>query len=1558
MRLRRARSSWHILGVLAAVLLISAGNAFAQGSIFGSVTNSDASVPLNGQISFFGYLDDTDEEIRIETSTGAGYDNGNWFDDFQNYLTEAPGNPYDYHFYNLANGEGFHLAKLIPNNSFQQEDIVLAPVTWPAQPAGLTGTALSAGAVLLEWNGVPGLTYHVYRRHASSNGSFFRLDDPAGSLANPGVADSFFVDATVDGVSSYHYLIIAEDAAGNLSPHSAVVTVNSATVVAPVVTALSPASGTEFGGTVVTVTGSNFDPAGATVTIGLQSVAATVISPYELTFTTPPGTPGAVDVSVTNTASGLASNTLVGGFTYTANAAPVLAPIGPQSVTEGLTLAFTTSATDADGGIPVMTSSPLPGTATYVDNGDGTGSFSWATSFTDAGVYTVTFYAIDNLDTLLVDSEVVTITVNEAGNQPPVLDSIPDTTVAEGGVLTFVVTASDPDAEIPALSVAGLPLNATFVDNLDGTGTFTFSPDFTQAGIYSLTFYATDAAAAVDSQVVTITVTQVNQPPVLAPIGPQTTTENVLLSFVVTASDGDGDIPVLRVANLPAGAVFTDSLNGNGLFEWLPGFTDAGVYAVTFYAVDALDSLLVDSEVVTITVNDAGNQAPVLDSIPDTTIFEGDSLTLLVTASDPDGDSLIFSAAGIPVNATFVDNFNGTATFTFVPDFTQAGTYPITFYVNDGLLFDSQLVTITVTDAGNVPPQIVPIADTSIGEGGTLVITVTASDPDGPPPALSVTTSLQNYTFVDNGDGTGVLTYTPDFFDAGTDTAIFFAVDNGTPPRTATEQVIITTLEVNQPPVIDSLGPFSVEIGSRLSFTVVASDSTDPDTTHQLILSALNLPLNATFVDNGDGTGLFDFTPDSTQAGVDTVTFLAVDQGVPQLSTTRDVIITVVSVNQPPILDPIGPQAVMEGATLNLVITASDPDGGGVPPSLEAANLPQNATFTDLGSGTGAFSFSPNFVQAGLYSVVFKASDGIDVVKENVLIQVYEAGDQAPVFSVIPSDSVIEGNTLVSIIQAYDPDTLPVALSVDPATVPPNMTFVDSGNGTGVFTFAPDYTQSGVYVVNVTADDGTLQTTVGVTFVVIEAGNQTPVLDTIPDQFTTELIPLTFTVRATDPDADIPILSMVSFSPSIPATVFVDNGNGTGTFDWTPDDLSAGVHQVRFYAEDGAVPGVFDSLDVTITVADTNRLPLIFTSGSASVFEGDSLFYSVVAVDPDSTIPFLGARLDGADTLATNMTMVDNRDGTGVLIYRPGYDVVTSATGSVFLFVRFYAIDEMDSTLVVDATSPVQIEVKARNKPPQVVFISGPGPYSVIEGDTLLISVGAQDDDAQLPPTIDVVNPPANSTFSSSVSIGTFTFVPDFTQAGTYLVSFVATDDQGATDTGTVQITVVDAGNQAPYWATLLPDTINVVAGTRADVLVQAVDPDLDALVLTASPVDPVFEGGFFFDSGNGNGVYTYMPPLGSEGTIALVTFIATDGVLADTMAAYFQSVAFLRGDVDGNHRYTINDLTMLISYLYRQGPSPGSIEQADVDNSGTINVADITYLINFLYYNGPPPPQ
>ncbi|MCK4607392.1 MAG: IPT/TIG domain-containing protein, partial [candidate division Zixibacteria bacterium] len=478
------------LRLFALVVLIAAVmpmSAFAQGSIFGTVQNSDLSTPTNGEISFVGFLDDTDEEIRIETSTGAGYDNGNWFDDFQNYLTEAPGNPYDYCFYNIANSEGFHLAKLIPNNSFQQEDIQLAPVSWPLQPTGLTATTVSSSTVVINWNDIPGLTYHVYRRFATSSGSFFRLDNPSGQISDPGVSDSFYVDTGVDGVSSYDYLIIAEDPSGDYSRHSTVATVSSAAPTAPVVTSIDPISGLAIGGTTVDIYGSGFDPAGASATVGVASLTGvTVVSPYHLTGTTQAGPAGPADIVVTNTASGLASGPLVGGYTYTANHDPVLAAIGDKGVLEGENLNFNTSATDADGDTPVLTSSALPGTAIYTDNLNGTGTFDWTPTFDDSGSYLVTFYASDGAFPAVIDSETITITVSNT-NQEPFLAAIGDRGVLEGANLNFATSASDTDGDTPAMTSSALPGTAIYTDNLNGTGTFDWTPTFDDSGSYLVT---------------------------------------------------------------------------------------------------------------------------------------------------------------------------------------------------------------------------------------------------------------------------------------------------------------------------------------------------------------------------------------------------------------------------------------------------------------------------------------------------------------------------------------------------------------------------------------------------------------------------------------------------------------------------------------------------------------------------------------------------------------------------------------------------------------------------------------------------------------------------------------------------------------------------------------------------------------------------------------------------------------------------------------------------------------------------------------------------------------
>ena len=92
------------------------------------------------------------------------------------------------------------------------------------------------------------------------------------------------------------------------------------------------------------------------------------------------------------------------------------------------------------------------------------------------------------------------------------------------------------------------------------------------------------------------------------------------------------------------------------------------------------------------------NQPPVLASLDDVVVNEGEEVSFTVTASDPDGDALSFSVEGLPSGAIFE---NGV--FTWTPTDEQAGNYSVTFTVSDGELSDSDAITIIVIDRNMAP---------------------------------------------------------------------------------------------------------------------------------------------------------------------------------------------------------------------------------------------------------------------------------------------------------------------------------------------------------------------------------------------------------------------------------------------------------------------------------------------------------------------------------------------------------------------------------------------------------------------------------------------------------------------------------------------------------------------------------------------------------------------------------------------------------------------------------------------------------------------------------------
>ena len=80
------------------------------------------------------------------------------------------------------------------------------------------------------------------------------------------------------------------------------------------------------------------------------------------------------------------------------------------------------------------------------------------------------------------------------------------------------------------------------------------------------------------------------------------------------------------------------------------------------------------------------------------TVCAGDLLAFTVSAPDPAGDSWIITISSLPPGASFADNSDGTGTFTWTPDFAQAGLYCVTITMSNGVVVVSEDICIMVLD--------------------------------------------------------------------------------------------------------------------------------------------------------------------------------------------------------------------------------------------------------------------------------------------------------------------------------------------------------------------------------------------------------------------------------------------------------------------------------------------------------------------------------------------------------------------------------------------------------------------------------------------------------------------------------------------------------------------------------------------------------------------------------------------------------------------------------------------------------------------------------------------
>jgi hypothetical protein len=295
---------------------------------------------------------------------------------------------------------------------------------------------------------------------------------------------------------------------------------------------------------------------------------------------------------------------------------------------------------------------------------------------------------------------------------------------------------------------------------------------------------------------------QVNQAPVLAPIGPVVGSAGVPLSIPLSADDPERGALRFEVANAPSGMVLTDNGDGSAECTWLAAPDQVGNHDLIFTVTDDGTPPASASERVLVTIG-PGNRPPVLTPIGNRQYEPGVQVTIELAAADPDLDNLSLSFTGGPsLETDFEDLGDGTGRwYWFVPE--GSASYDLVFTVTDQgqpPLSVSETVVLSPV-ASNRPPELAPIGDRRVRAGETLLVSVSASDPDGDTLAFSPAGLPDGAALEDMGGGAAELSWTPTDAQVGTHSMVVAVADSGVPAEVDSEAFQVT---VEAPPVAPS----------------------------------------------------------------------------------------------------------------------------------------------------------------------------------------------------------------------------------------------------------------------------------------------------------------------------------------------------------------------------------------------------------------------------------------------------------------------------------------------------------------------------------------------------------------------------------------------------------------------------------------------------------------------------------------------------------------------------------------------------------------------------------
>jgi len=278
-----------------------------------------------------------------------------------------------------------------------------------------------------------------------------------------------------------------------------------------------------------------------------------------------------------------------------------------------------------------------------------------------------------------------------------------------------------------------------------------------------------------------------NRAPELERIGDRVVAVGKSLVITLAAKDPDGDPLTYSVfGNLPEGARF-DKIEHR--FEWSPSAAGVTVF-LTFVVSDGTDF---DRETVRIQVDEtATSNPPTFVEAGDQIVKPGETFSLKLVATDPDGDRLTFGHEGTLPDGAELDTKTGEMTWRVPGSLAAGAPVRVTFTVSDGSGSDTMTVNFIVDDgSGNVPqpPRFTAPGNVTAKAGEQVTITLQATDPNGD----AVTFSIKSGGPAGAALNGSTFTWTPGAGDVGKTYTVTFAATDGTLTALADAKITVTS---------------------------------------------------------------------------------------------------------------------------------------------------------------------------------------------------------------------------------------------------------------------------------------------------------------------------------------------------------------------------------------------------------------------------------------------------------------------------------------------------------------------------------------------------------------------------------------------------------------------------------------------------------------------------------------------------------------------------------------------------------------------------------------------